>query len=148
MLELGLLGLFIASFLSATLIPASSELVMVSLYFSGIEPLHLLLVATLGNSIGGFSGYLLGRYGLISLLEKYFSFSNNQFPGVLKVVRSYPLTSAFFCWLPIIGDFISIILGVVKAKPISVLLLMTLGKALRYGLILLATHKGWQWFNF
>ena len=70
--EWGYLGLFIASFLGATIIPLSSEFVFSFLIINGYDFGISFLVATTGNWLGGLSSYYLGRLGNWSLIEKYF----------------------------------------------------------------------------
>ena len=69
--ELGYLGLFIASFLAATVVPFSSEVVFSALVFGGLDPWICVIVASLGNWLGGMSSYFLGRLGKMEWIEKY-----------------------------------------------------------------------------
>ena len=70
--ELGLLGLFIASFLAATVVPFSSEFVFSAMVFGGFNAWSCVIVATMGNWLGGMTCYYLGRLGKIEWIEKYF----------------------------------------------------------------------------
>ena len=130
--EWGLFGLFISSFLSATFIPLSSEVVLRFMILYGFDIFLTILIATIGNWLGGLSSYLIGRLGKWTTIEKYFGFDKNKvFNFKLKVDR-WGSILAFFSWLPIIGDVISVSLGFFSTNFILVSVWMLLGKISRY----------------
>ena len=130
--EWGLFGLFISSFLSATVIPFSSEFVLSFMILNGFDIYLTILIATIGNWLGGLSSYLIGRLGKWTIIEKYFGVDKNKvFNFKLKVDR-WGSVLAFFSWLPIIGDVISVSLGFFRTNFILVSIWMLLGKVLRY----------------
>ena len=102
--EWGYIGLFIASFLGATIIPFSSEMVFSLLIIKGYDFNLSLLVATIGNWLGGLSSYFLGRLGKWSTLEKYFRLKKDKIVKFKTNIDKWGSLLAFFCWLPIIGD--------------------------------------------
>ena len=130
--EWGLFGLFISSFLSATVIPFSSEFVLSFMILNGFDIYLTILIATIGNWWGGLSSYLIGRLGKWTIIEKYFGVDKNKvFNFKLKVDR-WGSVLAFFSWLPIIGDVIAVSLGFFRTNFILVSIWMLLGKILRY----------------
>ena len=130
--EWGLFGLFISSFLSATVIPFSSEFVLSFMILNGFDIYLTILIATIGNWLGGLSSYLIGRLGKWIIIEKYFAVDKNKvFNFKLKVDR-WGSVLAFFSWLPIIGDVIAVSLGFFRTNFILVSIWMLLGKILRY----------------
>ena len=130
--EWGLFGLFISSFLSATVIPFSSEFVLSFMILNGFDIYLTILIATIGNWLGGLSSYLIGRLGKWTIVEKYFRVDKNKvFNFKLKVDR-WGSVLAFFSWLPIIGDVIAVSLGFFRINFILVSIWMLLGKILRY----------------
>ena len=132
LIDWGLLGLFISSFLSATLIPLSSEFVLSFMILNGFDIYLTILIATIGNWLGGLSSYLIGRLGKWTIIEKYFAVDKNKvFKFKLKVDR-FGSVLAFFSWLPIIGDVIALSLGFFRTNFILVSIWMLLGKILRY----------------
>ena len=145
-LELGLLGLFISSFIAATIIPFSSELVL-SFLLANQYPLEMcLLIATLGNWLGGISSYGLGRLGEWTYI-KYFTGLNKIKIGKVKgKVDKWKSPLAFFCWLPIVGDIFAVGLGFYKINFFKVSLLMLIGKMIRYFLWALITILGYNFF--
>ena len=130
--EWGLFGLFISSFLSATVIPFSSEFVLSFMILNGFDIYLTILIATIGNWLGGLSSYLIGRLGKWTIIEKYFGVDKNKvFNFKLKVDR-WGSVLAFFSWLPIIGDVIAVSLGFFRTNFILVSVWMLFGKILRY----------------
>ena len=130
--EWGLFGLFISSFLSATVIPFSSEFVLSFMILNGFDIYLTILIATIGNWLGGLSSYLIGRLGKWTIIEKYFGVEKNKvFNFKLKVDR-WGSVLAFFSWLPVIGDVIAVSLGFFRINFILVSIWMLLGKILRY----------------
>mgnify|MGYP000153022409 FL=1 len=140
--EWGYLGLFIASFLGATIIPFSSELVFSLLIIKGYDFNLSLLVATTGNWLGGLSSYFLGRLGKWSTLEKYFRLKKEKIVKFKTNIDKWGSLLAFFCWLPIIGDPIAVGLGFFRTNYVLVAIWMFIGKLIRYIVWAFITYWG------
>ena len=140
--EWGYLGLFIASFLGATIIPFSSELVFSLLIIKGYDFNLSLLVATTGNWSGGLSSYFLGRLGKWSTLEKYFRLKKEKIVKFKTNIDKWGSLLAFFCWLPIVGDPIAVGLGFFRTNYILVAIWMFIGKLIRYIVWAFITYWG------
>tara|TARA_Y100000389_G_C17310242_1_gene437592 strand:- start:202 stop:651 length:450 start_codon:yes stop_codon:yes gene_type:complete len=140
--EWGYLGLFIASFLGATIIPFSSELVLSLLIIKGYDFNLSLLVATTGNWLGGLSSYFLGRLGKWSTLEKYFRLKKEKIVKFKTNIDKWGSLLAFFCWLPVIGDPIAVGLGFFRTNYLLVALWMFMGKLIRYIVWAFVTYWG------
>ncbi|MES2589903.1 MAG: YqaA family protein [Bacteroidota bacterium] len=128
----GLIGLFLICFLAATILPFSSELIL--LYFLSLEqfdPLTLLLIASLGNCLGGTTNYFLGYYGNKIFLKKV-NFQNK----FLIQFQKYGFYGAFFSWIPFIGDPLLIALGFLKTALWLTFFFMCFGKILRYAVLI------------
>lgn len=145
-LEWGYLGLFVASFLAATVIPLSSEFVL-SILLANQYPLALsLIIASLGNWLGGLSSYGLGRLGKWSLIERFFGLKKNKIQQIKRKIDRWGSYLAFFCWLPIVGDLFAISLGFFKVSFSNVSVWMLFGKLLRYAVWGLLTLWGIRFF--
>ena len=140
--EWGYIGLFIASFLGATIIPFSSELVFSLLIIKGYDFNLSLLVATTGNWLGGLSSYFLGRLGKWSTLEKYFRLKKEKIVKFKTNIDKWGSLLAFFCWLPIVGDPIAVGLGFFRTNYILVAIWMFIGKLIRYIVWAFITYWG------
>jgi membrane protein YqaA with SNARE-associated domain len=135
-LEAGYLGLFVVCFLSATILPLTSEGVLIAFLLSGVEPLTALLVATSGNVLGGSTNYFLGRLGEPKWLRKL-GVKETRILRFENWVKRYGVWTALLSWVPIVGDPLTIALGFFRANWWWVFLLMLIGKFLRYLLLVL-----------
>ena len=145
-LELGLLGLFISSFIAATIIPFSSELVL-SFLLANQYPLEMcLFIATLGNWLGGISSYGLGRLGEWTYIKYFTGLDKTKIKKVRERVNKWKSPLAFFCWLPLVGDIFAVGLGFYKINFIKVSLWMFVGKMIRYVIWALITILGYNFF--
>lgn len=131
-IEWGYLGLFLASFLGATIIPFSSEIVLSFLILNGYDFKLSLLIATIGNWLGGLSSYYLGRLGRWETLERFFNLKKEKIHHLKTKIDKWGSTLAFLCWLPIIGDPIAVSLGFFRINYILVATWMLFGKIFRY----------------
>jgi membrane protein YqaA with SNARE-associated domain len=138
---LSLASLFASSFLSATLLPGNSEVVLVAMLLSGVsQPWLLVLIATMGNSLGGLTNVILGRF--FPLREK--SRWQEKAVGWLK---RYGAATLLLSWMPVIGDLLCLLAGWMRISWGPVLLFLCLGKALRYVLVAWATLQGMTWWH-
>lgn len=133
----GLIGLFLASFLAATVLPFSSEAVLLAMLAGPWSPWELLLIASLGNWLGGMSSYGLGRLGDLTRIARWLRTDPEKARSWPARVQRYGAWAALLCWLPVIGDPIAIGLGLGRAHLGRTAVLMLLGKAARYGALLL-----------
>ncbi len=137
--SLGLVGLFLATFLSATILPFSSEAILLFFLTKGVDPTICLSISTLGNSLGGASNYFIGRLGN-PLWLKRIGVKENTITKNEKWVIKYGSPIAFFSWIPFIGDPFLVVLGYFRSNPIPTFLWMIVGKFLRYLLLYLVYY--------
>lgn len=144
--EWGYIGLFIASFLAATILPFSSEVVFSALVLAGMDKWGCVAAATLGNWLGGMSCYWLGMQGRIEWIEKYLKVSEaklNRFQSWLNKRGSW---TSFFAFLPGIGDIIAVALGYMRTNVYLVAFWMFLGKFIRYIIFIEGVNQVVSWF--
>ena len=138
---LSLASLFASSFLSSTLLPGNSEVVLVAMLLSSVsQPWLLVLIATMGNSLGGLTNVILGRF--FPLREK--SRWQEKAVGWLK---RYGAATLLLSWMPVIGDLLCLLAGWMRISWGPVLFFLCLGKALRYVLVAWATLQGMTWWH-
>lgn len=130
--ELGYIGLFVAAFLAATILPLSSEVVLSLLLLNGLSPVGLVSVATLGNVLGSLTNYGLGYWASLKVIKKWLKMSEEDFVRAERRFRKYGLVSLCFAWAPIIGDPITVVAGILRIRLLWFVLLVTAGKLLRY----------------
>lgn len=133
--EFGYIGLFISAFLAATILPLSSEVVLSALLLNEFNPVLLVLIATTGNVLGSVVNYLMGIYGGDYLRHKFLRMSDDDYATAIQRYQSWGRWSLLFAWVPIIGDPLTFVAGVIRVNFVWFLLLVSLGKFARYALI-------------
>ena len=144
LIEWGLPGLFISALLAGSIVPFSSELVLVTLVKLGLPPVACLLSATLGNTVGGMTCYYMGRLGKISWLEKYFKVKKENGDTRGNFLQGKGALMAFFAFLPAIGEVIAIALGFMRSNTWLTVGSMFVGKLVRYILLLYVLESAWD----
>ncbi|MDP2573774.1 YqaA family protein [Vibrio penaeicida] len=122
--------LFSTGFLSATLLPGGSEAsLLVALKLNQYPVYQLVLVATLGNTLGGLTNYWIGLF----LPNR--THSEKYGHKALQWIKQYGYITLLFSWLPIVGDPLCLAAGWLRMKFIPCLILIAIGKAIRYCVI-------------
>jgi len=129
-------GLFLTAFVAATLFPAQSELLLAGLTASGSYDVWLLLlVATVGNVLGSALNWALGRYLMHFQDRRWFPVTPRQVDKATGWFQRFGMWSLLFAWLPIVGDPLTMVAGILRVDLRLFLLLVTLGKAGRYAVL-------------
>ncbi|WP_419031915.1 YqaA family protein [Dysgonomonas gadei] len=134
--EYGYIGLFLASFLAATILPFGSEFVFAGLLAIGMNAWGCVIVASVGNWLGGMTNYYLGRLGKIEWIEKYLKVDRGKIEKMQQWLEGKGAIMAFFSFMPVVGDIIALALGYMRANIYIVNVAMFSGKLLRYILIM------------
>lgn len=138
LVQFGGFGMFLSALLAGSIIPFSSELVMTALKLAGVSNMSLLLWGTAGNVLGSSLNYGLGRLGKLEWLEKHAHISKEKMDKAEVFVRKYGPLMALLSWMPILGSAITVALGLLRSNFWFTLVFMTVGKAVRYAIILYA----------
>ena len=140
----GYAGLFFSAFGAATLLPLQSEAVLVALLLNGKYSVGLLLgIATLGNVLGSLVNWWLGRGVERFKDRRWFPVSPANLERARRHYQRYGHWSLLLSWLPVIGDPLTLVAGVMREPLGRFLLIVTLAKGARYAVLALAT-LGWQ----
>ena len=121
--------MFVASFVAATLVPLSSEAVLFG--YLKIFPEHAsaaILLATIGNTAGGMTTYLIGRLVPGRARDK-------PDARALGWLARYGSPVTFFAWLPLVGDALCLAAGWLRVNWLAALSFMAAGRLLRYALV-------------
>ena len=138
---MALASLFGSSFLSATLLPGNSEVLLVALLSVGSAmPAALVLSASVGNTLGGITNVIIGRF----LRQLKPQRGLHVAEGWLK--RFGP-AALLLSWVPVIGDVLCVLAGWLRMPWGPVVFFMFIGKAVRYVLITVVTLQGLSWFG-
>ena len=127
------LSLFAISFLAATILPFSSELTLAGLIAtSNYDNLVLLAVASFGNVLGSFVNWALGFHSRKLTTKKWFPFKDKQIEKSSQWFSKYGKWSLLFAWVPIIGDPLTLVAGLLRVRFLDFLILVMIGKISRY----------------
>lgn len=133
--DYGYTGLFLSAYLAATILPLSSELVLTGLLLNGLSPVKLLMIATVGNVLGSLTNYYLGLLASKTVIQKWLRMTDSQFENAEARFNKYGLSALLFAWVPVIGDPITVIAGILRVKLLWFIILVTVGKFLRYAFV-------------
>lgn len=140
--DAGLPALFLACFLAATILPFSSEALLLAMALGPWGTVPLLFTAGIGNTLGGLTNYALGRWLSEGRLMRNLKIDPAKAERWRAMVQRYGVWCALLCWLPLVGDPIAIALGLFRARLMPVVVLMFIGKAARYA-VLIAAVRAW-----
>lgn len=139
--EWGYWGMFISAFLAGTVLPFSSEAVLLACIGLGLDPILSTLSTTAGNALGGLTCYWIGHFGKMEWIEKYLGVKKKQMDKAERFIKGKGSWIAFLSFLPVIGDAILVVLGLMRANALIVTISMTLGKLARYAILVATTLK-------
>ena len=129
-------GLFLSAFLSATLLPGSSEVLLAALITQHYDPLMLWLWASAGNTLGSCVNWVMGRYLLHFQQRRWFPVKPDALQRAQRWFQHYGQWSLLLAWAPIFGDGLTLIAGIMRVNFVIFFVLTAIGKALRYAVIL------------
>ncbi len=137
----GYMGLLIGSFIAGSIVPLSSEAILVAC----VGPLHLdpfacLWWALAGNVAGGMTCYWLGTLGNPEWIERYAHVSQEKLHRAERFISGRGAWMAFFGFIPVLGSAIVVALGLMRANKWIVLIAMAIGKLIRYALVIWGTQ--------
>ncbi len=125
------LVLFVAAFISATVIPGGSEAVLLGAVAAQPDrTLEFVLIAMVGTTLGGMTGYLIGRF----IPEK------KKEGRALAWLHKYGIWAVFFSWVPLFGDAPPVAAGWLRLNPWLTALFVALGKGARYAVLVAGLH--------
>ncbi len=132
LINYGYMGMAIAAFLSGSVFPFSSEAVMIGLVAAGLDPWMLVVYGSVGNTLGGYTGYIIGRMGRMEWIEKYFHVKKKDLDRAERFMKGHGAWMGLFSCTPVLGDVITIMLGLMRANlPVS-LVSIAISKTVRY----------------
>jgi membrane protein YqaA with SNARE-associated domain len=133
--------LFASAFLAATVLPFYSEVTLFLLLERGEDPLVLLTIATIGNTLGAVVNWALGRYLLHYQDRRWFYFSRDQIARAQRWFQRRGVWSLLLAWMPLGGDALTLIAGIMRVPLPLFILLVGAGKGLRYLAVIWLAHS-------
>lgn len=132
LLQWGYWGMLAAAFLAGSFFPFSSEAVMAGLQAAGLQPLPLVIYGSIGNVLGSMFNYGVGRMGKMEWIERYLHVKKESLDRAERFMAGRGAWMGFFAFLPLLGSAITIVLGLTRANLPVCIFSITVGKVLRY----------------
>ena len=142
----GYVGLFLSAFVAGSILPFSSEVVLVILVRMGLDPLLCLFAAASGNTLGGMTCYWIGHLGKRDWITRYLRVEPAKIDRVSRFLEGKGALFAFFTFLPYVGEAVAIVLGLMRSNVWITAVAMFVGKLLRYVAIVAALQGVLSWF--
>lgn len=133
--------MFISAFLAGTVLPFSSEAVLLACIGLGLDPILSTIATASGNILGGMTCIWIGRLGKEEWIGKYLKIKDEHIERASRFIHNRGACMALFSFLPVIGDAILIVLGLMRANLLISALFMAIGKFARYA-VLVGTALG------
>jgi membrane protein YqaA with SNARE-associated domain len=141
------LGLFASALLSATVLPGSSEVVLLALLAQGFDPWTLAAVATVGNLAGSVLNWWLGRAALRFQDRRWFPVGRDKLARVQGWFHRWGYPSLLLAWVPGVGDAFTVAAGAMRVPLLTFLALVGVAKGARYAVLVGAAQSvgfaGW-----
>lgn len=139
----GYIGLFIVTFLSSSVVPMTSELVLIAMQRVGYNTWGILIVATAGNYFGSLTTYFIGKYGAGPLITRLAEPNPKRRRQAENLYKKWGEPILFFSWVPIIGDALTMISGILHGNLWVFTFWVALGKFVRFAAVL----GGYHWLT-
>ncbi len=128
-------SLFFSALISSTLLPGGSEALLMYRLYAGGDPLWLVLVATTGNVLGSLITYGMGRLGNEALHRRWLRMDAADVARAEHWFARFGQPALLFAWLPVVGDPLCLVAGLLRCRAALFLLLVGIGKLARYAFL-------------
>ncbi|MDD4819778.1 MAG: DedA family protein [Flavobacteriales bacterium] len=133
--QYGAWGLFVSAFIAGTVVPFSSEVVIVAVIAMGVDPWVALLAAATGNILGGMTTYFMGYFLELKKVLRYFKVKQEKIDRMYPYAHKYGFILGLLGFVPLMGNVVMITLGSLRSSWIGTLMTTSVGRTLRYYLI-------------
>ena len=130
--DYGYLGMGVLAFLSGTVVPITSEVLLVFFLKLGLNAIGITLVATLGNTLGGITCFMIGYLTNKQHVQKLFKIPDKRMKRADIMIQKYGYWTAGISFVPLIGETLLVMLGVMRVDKYKVIAVMAAGKFIRY----------------
>jgi membrane protein YqaA with SNARE-associated domain len=131
--------LFLSALISSTLLPGGSEVLLLYKLHAGGDPLALVLTATVGNVLGSLITYGMGRLGNEALHRRWLRMSEKDVARAERWFDRFGQPALLFAWLPVVGDPLCLVAGLLRSQLAWFLILVSIGKLGRYAFLALVS---------
>ena len=135
----GMYGMLVSAFLAGSFFPFPSEAVMLGLLAVGADPVRLFVWGSIGNVAGSMFNYCMGRLGKVEWIHKYLHIKQEDIDKTMRFMEGKGAWMGLLAVVPLMGSAITVTLGLMRARWTIVLLSVTIGKVVRYLILLFGT---------
>ncbi|MBL4760800.1 MAG: DedA family protein [Mariprofundaceae bacterium] len=128
-------SLFFSALISSTLFPGGSEALLLYRLHEGGSAFALVMIATVGNVLGSLITYAMGRLGSKAIHKRWLRMDEQKVERAESWFERYGQVSLLFAWLPIVGDPLCLVAGLLRSPLLWFVVLVSLGKLARYALL-------------
>ena len=146
--DYGYLGMGILAFLAGTVVPITSEVLLVFFLGIGLNAVGLTLAATIGNTLGGITCFMIGYLTTKEKVQKFFKIPDRRMKRADMLIQKYGSWTAAFSFLPVLGEVFLLSLAIMRVNRFKVISLMALGKLFRYSLVVMSAIGISRFFGF
>ncbi len=146
--DYGYLGMGIMAFLAGTVVPITSEVLLVFFLGIGLNAVGLTLAATIGNTLGGVTCFMIGYLTTKEKVQRFFKVPDRRMKRADMLIQKYGYWTAAFSFLPVLGEVFLLSLGIMRVNRFKVISLMALGKLFRYSLVVISAIGISKFFGF
>ena len=146
--DYGYLGMGILAFLAGTVVPITSEVLLVFFLGIGLNAVGLTLAATIGNTLGGITCFMIGYLTTKEKVQKFFKIPDRRMKRADMLIQKYGYWTAAFSFLPVLGEVFLLSLAIMRVNRFKVISLMALGKLFRYSLVVMSAIGISRFFGF
>ena len=136
------------AFLAGTVVPITSEVLLVFFLGIGLNAVGLTLAATIGNTLGGVTCFMIGYLTTKEKVQKFFKVPDRRMKRADMLIQKYGYWTAAFSFLPVLGEVFLLSLGIMRVNRFKVISLMALGKLFRYSLVVISAIGISKFFGF
>lgn len=139
--DYGYWGMGILSFLSGSVVPIASEVLLLFFLNLGLNAVWLTLAATLGNTLGGITCFMIGYLTNKATVQRLFRISDRRMKRADMMIQKYGYWTAALSFVPVIGEALLVALGIMRVDKYKVMSVMAIGKLIRY-ILIVASYYG------
>ena len=133
--DYGYWGMGVLSFLSGSVVPIASEVLLLFFLSIGMNVILLTIVATIGNTFGGITCFMLGYLTDKDTVRKVLRIPEKKMKRADSLIQKYGYWTAALSFMPVLGEVILVALGIMRVNGCKVIAVMTLGKFVRYAFV-------------
>lgn len=133
--DYGYWGMGVLAFLSGSIVPIASEVLLLFFLSMGLNAVGLTLVATLGNTLGGITCFMLGFLAGKEWVLRFFRIPEKQMRRADVIIQKYGFWAAALSFVPALGEALLVALGIMRVNKVKVIVVMAIGKLVRYALL-------------